>query len=361
MNLVYLLLIVLLNVKPTQSLVTSQVCLKCDNVESVSMCAVTEICNKDEVCYMHHYIDDMFQERFDLGCVHPSMCSHLNNLTTHLIGKRTYTDTILISICESCCNGRSQCNRHLDCKHQSLSTINIKPMTSKVVKPTQSLVTSQICKKCDNVASVSLCDVVEICNKDEVCYMRKYINDMFNERVDLGCVDASMCSHSNTLTSHLIGKRTNSNIDTFILCEACCNGSSQCNSHLDCKHQSLSTINIKPMTSKVVKPTQSLVTSQICKKCDNVASVSMCDVVEICNKDEVCYMRKYINDMFNERFELGCVEASMCSHSNTLTSHLIGKRTNSNIDKFILCEACCNGSSQCNSHLDCKHQSSSSN
>ncbi|CAG2236245.1 KDELR [Mytilus edulis] len=65
------------------------------------------------------------------------------------------------------------------------------------------------------------------------------------------------------------------------------------------------------MTSEAVKPTQSLVTSQICKKCDNVASVSMCDVVEICNKDEVCYMRKYINDMFNERFDLGCVEASI--------------------------------------------------
>ncbi|CAG2217758.1 unnamed protein product [Mytilus edulis] len=161
-------------------------------------------------------------------------------------------------------------------------------MTSEAVKPTQSLVTSQICKKCDNVASVSMCDVVEICNKDEVCYMRKYINDMFNERFDLGCVEASVC-----YMRKYINDMFNERVD------------------LGCVDAS------------------------------------------------VCYMRKYINDMFNERFDLGCVEASMCSHSNTLTSHLIGKRTNSNIDRFILCEACCNGSSQCNSHLDCKHQSSS--
>ncbi|VDI58105.1 Hypothetical predicted protein [Mytilus galloprovincialis] len=61
-------------------LVVSQKCLSCDNVDNPKSCNSSMTCAKDEVCFLHKYMTETQQVKYDLGSKHSTLCFHGLNI-----------------------------------------------------------------------------------------------------------------------------------------------------------------------------------------------------------------------------------------------------------------------------------------
>ncbi|XP_076081143.1 uncharacterized protein LOC143052056 [Mytilus galloprovincialis] len=191
-----------------------------------------------------------------------------------------------------------------------------------------SINSERICFSCSGMRQGEKCQHAISCDKNEMCFVQKYHTVSNETKYDVGCTFQELCQKD--ITGHILGKRDG---HAHIVCQKCCNDSNVCNYDLSCQN----TITVP---------------GQTCLFCDNVDNPNICNSTVTCDKDEVCFLHKYLTETQHVKYDLGCKHSTLCLHgSNT---NLFGRR--STAGRHLKCERCCGGTELCNADLQCGHQ-----
>ncbi|XP_052092935.1 mucin-2-like [Mytilus californianus] len=174
---------------------------------------------------------------------------------------------------------------------------------------------------CSRVAEPHDCENVVTCAQHEQCFTDFYITPQGHVFYDLGCASNRVCDALNKFGKREV-KRQDENL---YICQECCN-SNRCNRY-GCGDQNK-------------------LNRTICYSCIDVEHPSKCDIAAVCDIDKECYTKHFINDMFSDRYEMGCQHKEMCKKMMGKESIIAGhpkakKQVIGGFDNIDVCYYCC--------------------
>ncbi|VDI08419.1 Hypothetical predicted protein, partial [Mytilus galloprovincialis] len=201
-------------------------CLSCQGVIEPRACLHKQECGVGEICYTEQVIDDDLTKYYNVGCRSTQLC----DMAKIAFGRRSGE----LQVCQKCCH-TDKCNNQ-ECQNSQGASTNI-------------------CSKCQDVASPLECQSVVECRSDEICFSQQFVNDNFEKRYNLGCEKKKRCELLYQLAPH------HRNLQ---LCNKCCQGS-ECNKKLciDTLMTTAVTIDMTtadPMVNPTAAPTSAITT-----------------------------------------------------------------------------------------------------
>ncbi|XP_053403887.1 uncharacterized protein LOC123554510 [Mercenaria mercenaria] len=166
-------------------------------------------------------------------------------------------------------NLKGECLTPASTTKTSLETTTVSTNTSS------STGSGQLCFVCADLSHIDLCDRVERCNQNEVCYLERYVKSG-HTKYRSGCMDTRTCQTNEDKYSQ-----------SDDICFECCH-SNYCNNK-GCGED------IPDRDSR----------GPICFDCEHVSSPEECFEVFPCNSDQVCRIEEY-KWFGHSNFRMGC-------------------------------------------------------
>ncbi|XP_060600891.1 uncharacterized protein LOC132754295 isoform X1 [Ruditapes philippinarum] len=161
----------------------------------------------------------------------------------------------------------------------------------------------KICLSCNDIIDLKLCDSVDRCHGNQICFVEKYTLDNGHTHYSSGCKDKQTCmQHSFNGTSS---------------CLQCCEKSF-------CNSQGCGGTAFPPRQKR----------GPLCLDCAHISEPIDCDQIALCSSGESCKVEKVKwGDSF--QYHLGCESKIHCSSKSRELAH--------ETRAVPVCRACCDG------------------